>query len=116
MNTDVLDTNVGQKIREPKPNKSKGIPGKKKKLWFYISIMAFPVIQFIIFYLIVNANSLLLAFKEYKVEENGVITESVVWFKNIFDALPIHNDERFIALRSNKREINERKKKYVRLS
>lgn len=86
MNTDVLDAKVGQKIREPKPNKSKGIPGKKKKLWFYISIMAFPVIQFIIFYLIVNANSLLLAFKEYKMEENGIITESVVWFKNIFDA------------------------------
>ena len=58
---------------------------KKKQLWFYISIMIFPVIQFIIFYIIVNANSFALAFKKYEMTENGVIIESFVGFKNIID-------------------------------
>lgn len=37
----------------------------KKDVLFYIALMAFPVLQFVIFYIVVNANSFALAFKEY---------------------------------------------------
>lgn len=38
---------------------------RKKDLIFYTVLMAFPVLQFIVFYVIVNANSFLMAFKKY---------------------------------------------------
>lgn len=38
---------------------------KKKKLIFYCLMMLYPVVHFVIFYIVVNANSILLAFKEY---------------------------------------------------
>ena len=57
---------------------------QRNKLLFYLSIMTLPVIQFIVFYICVNANSLLLAFKEYKVV-NGIIEESFVGFRNLAD-------------------------------
>jgi ABC-type sugar transport system permease subunit len=37
----------------------------KKKLLFYICGLAFPVLQFVVFYVIVNFNSILLAFQSY---------------------------------------------------
>lgn len=57
--------------------------GKRGKLWFYISIMAFPVAQFIVFWVIVNANSLLLSFKDYTINSDGVMVESFVGFDNL---------------------------------
>jgi ABC-type sugar transport system permease subunit len=36
-----------------------------KDLLFYVAILAFPLVQFIIFYLVVNFNSIFLAFKKY---------------------------------------------------
>ena len=65
--------------------KKNTLPGTKKKLWFYIAIMVFPVIQFIVFYIMVNFNSILLAFKEYEYLEGGVIVEKFVWFDNIIN-------------------------------
>lgn len=38
----------------------------KKKLLFYICGVCFPVLQFLIFYVIINFNSMLLAFKSYE--------------------------------------------------
>lgn len=38
----------------------------RRKLLFYICGVAFPVVQFLIFYVFINFNSILLAFKEYK--------------------------------------------------
>ena len=38
---------------------------RTSELIFYFSLMALPIIQFVIFYIIVNSNSFLLAFKKY---------------------------------------------------
>lgn len=52
--------------------KKEGINDASKKrrkkingLWFYIAFMAIPVLQFLVFYVGVNANSFLLAFQSY---------------------------------------------------
>ena len=56
---------------------------KRSKLLFYLSIIIFPVVQFVIFWVIVNFNSLLLSFKEYSLNENKVMVETFVGFKNL---------------------------------
>lgn len=38
---------------------------KKKDLIFYVLMMIFPIVQFVVFYIGVNFNSILLAFKDY---------------------------------------------------
>lgn len=55
---------------------------QRNKLIFYLSIMAIPVIQFVVFYICVNMNSFLLAFKEYNFT-NGQIVEKFVGFVNL---------------------------------
>ena len=73
------------------------MPGSRKKLWFYLSIMIFPIVQFIVFYIIVNFNSLLLSFKQYEVIENGVIIEHFVGISNIINKyIEIFTAEQFI--------------------
>lgn len=39
--------------------------GKTKQLIFYICVVAYPLLQFLVFYVYVNINSLILAFKRY---------------------------------------------------
>lgn len=51
----------------------------RKRLIFYISVFAIPVVQFLIFYVYVNFNSILLAFKDMDVNGNY----SFVGFDNI---------------------------------
>lgn len=63
--------------------KKQVLPGTRNKLIFYIIIMIFPVVQFTIFYLIVNFNSLLLSFKKYE-NVAGNYVETFVGFRNIF--------------------------------
>ena len=41
---------------------------KRKKLIFYTLLLIFPVVQFLIFYVLVNFNSILLAFQEFNSE------------------------------------------------
>lgn len=53
--------------------------GRKKELIFYWAILAFPLIQFAVFYIGVNFNSILLAFREYDVNEG---TYSFAAFEN----------------------------------
>lgn len=48
---------------------------------FYWSILAFPILQFVVFYIGVNMNSFALAFQEFDYKENGF---SFVGFKNFF--------------------------------
>ncbi len=50
--------------------KEKGI-GRKKDLIFYCLILIWPVLQFCIFYIYVNFNSFLLAFKDIKMDLNA---------------------------------------------
>lgn len=62
-----------------------GRRGKKfftKDLLFYCLILAFPVLQFIVFYIIVNFNSILLAFKKYTFVEGTGFVESWCGFEN----------------------------------
>lgn len=54
---------------------------KKYKLFFYLSIIVLPMIQFLVFYVGVNANSFMLAFKDYNYVE-GKLTSSFVGFDN----------------------------------
>lgn len=46
--------------------------GSKKDLVFYFSLVAFPILQFIVFYIIVNINSIFLCFQEYDLYEGGI--------------------------------------------
>lgn len=55
----------------------------KKNLGFYIAIMAFPVLQFCIFYIGVNFSSLFLAFQKIDVL-SGDITWTLSNFSNLF--------------------------------
>lgn len=48
---------------------------------FYWSILAFPILQFVVFYIGVNLNSFALAFQEFNYDENGF---SFVGFKSLF--------------------------------
>ena len=52
---------------------------KKKRLIFYIAVIALPVLQFAIFYLYVNFNSVILAFQKYVPPAEGE-----VGFKKVF--------------------------------
>ena len=42
---------------------------KKRDLAFYIGMLAFPILQFVVFYIAVNANSIFLAFKSYDIDK-----------------------------------------------
>lgn len=45
---------------------------KKKRLLFYILMFSVPTLQFLIFYVYVNFNSILMAFQRYNVNQNGL--------------------------------------------
>ena len=60
---------------------------KTEKLLVYISLIIIPIVQFLIFYVVVNANSFALSFKEYAYvtdsSGNMVLQKTFVGFKNI---------------------------------
>lgn len=49
----------------PKRGRGKLLNRKRSSLLFYILVMALPVLQFVLMYICVNINSIILAFKEY---------------------------------------------------
>lgn len=53
-------------------------------LIFYITMVAFPLLQFCVFYISVNINSVLLAFKNYSSEDGGFIWAQFSNFAKIF--------------------------------
>lgn len=55
---------------------------KKGNLLFYITMATIPILQYLLFYVVVNFNSLLLAFKEYTILENGKTAFEFVGFTN----------------------------------
>ena len=63
------------------PPKIKRRKDQGGKVFFY-TMVALPILQFVIFYIIVNFNSILLAFKEYFPQENGVYAEKWVGLDN----------------------------------
>ncbi len=64
---------------------------KKKKeitdLLFYLSLIVLPLIQFVIFYVVVNANSIALAFKHYEFDKTGQYVVSNAYFENFAQVL-----------------------------
>jgi ABC-type sugar transport system permease subunit len=64
--------------------KKKDLKSEKiNNLLFYIAFMAFPVIQFLVFYIAVNFNSVLLAFKQYDIASNTVKWVNFENFKQV---------------------------------
>ena len=66
----------------------KTVKTKKNKMQrgsnvFYVALMAFPVIQFILFYIVVNFKSFGYAFMEQEKIEGGIVWH--VTFKNIME-------------------------------
>lgn len=59
---------------------------KARKLLFYISLIIYPVIQFCLFYIYVNFNSIMLAFKEYYVDANGLLQFRPAGLTNLINA------------------------------
>lgn len=64
----------------------------RRDLIFYIGLMAFPVLQFVIFYIVVNFNSILLVFQSY-----DVLTDTTAWvgfanFKEAFRLMTATSD------------------------
>lgn len=53
---------------------------REGKIFYYLMI-ALPILQFVIFYIVVNINSILLAFQEYSNFE-GVVTQRWIGFEN----------------------------------
>ena len=53
--------------------KKKLLNRKKKQLIFYICIVALPILQFCVFYIGVNFNSILLAFKTFDADTNKYV-------------------------------------------
>lgn len=65
-------------IKEKKPSSLK--TAKRKDLIFYIIMIAFPVLQFLVMYVYVNINSIMLAFQEFNRESNQF---EFIGFENI---------------------------------
>ena len=65
----------------------KGLDSKKKsRLIFYICGVAWPVIQFIVFYVFVNFNSILLSFRNFDIQ-NGYSFAGIDNFKRVFSEI-----------------------------
>lgn len=72
---------------------------KQKDLIFYVLMMAYPVIQFCIFYIGVNFNSILLAFKQYDLGIEDFSSAGFVWvgFENFVDVITKFNTDSALA-------------------
>lgn len=70
-----------------KVNGKRGLNRNKSRLLFYILILALPVLQFAIFYIYVNFNSIVMAFTSYKENPDGFgYTTSFAGFANFVTA------------------------------
>ena len=56
---------------------------KNKRILFYAAVLALPILQYLVFYVYVNLNTILLAFQSYKNSSSGVGYDvSFAWFDN----------------------------------
>ncbi len=72
---------------------------KQKKMLFYIAVLAYPVIQTLIFYFYTNFNSILLAFQEHKIVE-GAYNVGFAGFSNFATAFKMLGDRLFMVKNS----------------
>lgn len=50
----------------------KMVSRNKKRMLFYIAVLALPILQYLVFYVYVNFNTILLAFQSYKPSASGI--------------------------------------------
>ena len=88
------------------PRLKKTLTRKHKRLIFYCVMMIFPVLQFLVFYVYVKANSFILAFQEYTVPEGetgfkiafaGLSNIKVAWEKLLSCGFMVKNSLLFYA-------------------
>ena len=64
---------------------NKGLTNKKRKKWvFYTSMVTLPILQFLVFYIYVNFNSIVLAFQKYDYSQGAYIFSRIDNFKQVF--------------------------------
>lgn len=73
---------------------------KREHGWFYIIMLAFPTIQFLIFYIAVNFNSIIMVFQKYDANTATYVFEGVSNFKEAFKMLTT-NDNMIMAIRNS---------------
>ncbi|MBQ8374027.1 MAG: sugar ABC transporter permease [Clostridia bacterium] len=57
---------------------------QKSHFFFYLSIVAFPVLQFLVFYVYMNLNSFMLSFQRYDIDARGFVWNGLENFQRIF--------------------------------
>ena len=64
---------------------------KRKRMWFFASIVALPILQFCICYIYVNINSFLLAFQHYELPPKGQLGYRISFagFENFKQAIEV---------------------------
>ena len=81
-------------ISNKKTSKKGLTQARRNKLIFYSILIAFPVLHYLVFYVYINFNSFILAFREYYVDSDlGVFTYRLVGFDNFLEALKILKTE-----------------------
>ena len=43
---------------------------RRKKFWFYLAFIAFPMLHYLVFYVYININSFILSFREYYIDDS----------------------------------------------
>ena len=84
-----------------KPKQINARSSKYKQLIFYCGFMALPIIQLIIFYFVVNFNSIMLAFKSYDTETGEFVWSGLSNFRNIFSNLSMPGDPLRVSVRNS---------------
>lgn len=64
-------------MKEEKKTKKKMRSFERNRLIFYILMSAIPILQFCVFYIYVNFNSVLISFQKFKLSDNGYIISFV---------------------------------------
>ena len=110
-NSDIVSGWNGEsKICDPSTDATLALAGKKgqksmtrskRRTLFFASMVAVPILLFIVFYCIVNIDSIFLAFKTYTLDTEKVqYIEKFVWFdnfKSIFEMLAYEENIRMVT-------------------
>lgn len=63
---------------------------RRKKFWFYLLFIAFPVIHYLVFYVYINLNSFALAFRDYYVDDaESILTFRAAGFANFAEGFKV---------------------------
>ncbi len=77
----------------------KSFSRKRQNLIFYILMVAFPIVQFCVFYIYSKVQSIILAFQEYEMV-SGVVSVAFAGFGNFAEAFTIIKDNLFMIKNS----------------